>query len=76
MKTAILKALFIFIILSCEFSFAKWLQGLIDGIIPQGEYYMLIHVCTIIAHIFLLGSVYVAIAMGGAMLILGLISKD
>lgn len=52
---------FFAIIIGCEGLFATWLQGLINSAIPNGEYYNLIHLITILIHIFIVGPIYVSV---------------
>ena len=63
------------LILGGEYLFASWLQGVINSAIPQGEWYNLIHLVSIFAHIFVLGGAYVAIAIWSVVGILALASS-
>ena len=65
----------IVIVLGGEYTFACWLQDSINSAIPKGEWYNLIHLLSIIGHIFVLGGIYIAIAVYSALGILLLTKK-
>jgi len=48
-----------FLIIFLEYNFACWIQGSVNALIPRGEYYGIIHLATLIAHIFILGGIYI-----------------
>ncbi len=47
------------LIIFLEYNFACWIQGSVNALIPHGEYYGIIHLATLFAHIFILGGIYV-----------------
>lgn len=74
-KLGIVGVAIIVIILGGEYMFASWLQDLINLAIPKGEWYNLIHLISIVLHIFFLGGIYIAIAFYSAFGII-LLTKD
>lgn len=65
----------IIVIFGGEITFAFWLQDLINSVIPKDEYYNLIHLVSIVAHIFILGGLYTAIAIYSTLALILLIKK-
>ena len=69
-KLGIIGMAIIIVVLGCEFLFASWLQDAINSAIPHNEWYNIIHLCTIIVHIWILGGLYLAIAILTALFVL------
>lgn len=63
-------------ILIGEYNFAMWLQSLIDGAIPKGEWYSFVRITTIVLHIVLLGSTYIAVALWSSFAIVKLLNLN
>ena len=51
--------LFLFIIIGCEVELMFWIQNVINNSIPKDEYYNIIKWTTIVAHIVVLGPLYI-----------------
>lgn len=65
------------VIIYFEYQFACWVQESVNAIIPKNEYYDIIHLATIVAHILVLGGVYVWFFIAGLSLVgLSIFSKD
>jgi hypothetical protein len=54
-KLGIIGIALIIIVLGGEYMFASWLQNIVNLAIPKGEWYNLIHLVSILCHIFILG---------------------
>jgi|688.fasta_scaffold03804_20 hypothetical protein len=65
------------IIIYFEYQFACWVQGNVNALIPHNEYYGIIHLATIVAHIFILGGIYLYVFILGLGLVgVSVFSRD
>jgi hypothetical protein len=65
------------IIIYFEYQFSCWVQGSVNALIPHNEYYGIIHLATIVAHIFILGGLYVWVFVAGLSLVgFSIFSRD
>lgn len=63
-------------ILAIEYNFAIWLQSIINSAIPKGEWYNFVHIVTIVLHVIVLGSTYLAVAIYSAIGLFALFNKN